>query len=175
MWPYPGVPAWQFYHGGAIGASILSGIGTWVISAIILQVYRTRVRRGMKRQQSLSTLITNSPSQLASVDRQLVIGPPVVEGSFLVETARQRARRAQVVFGVAGFLYGFTAICVLFTLEGFLWTPVRVAVTTLLYAWPVVPTVLALLPVERRVRAVAAWGGYIAVIVILLIIGGLSL
>jgi hypothetical protein len=175
MWPYPGVPAWQFYHGAAIGASILSGIGTWVISAIVLQLYRARVRRGMKRQQSISTSVTNSSSQLASVDRRLLIGPPVVEGAFLVETARWRARRAQVVFGLAGFLYGFTAMCVLFTLEEFPWTPVRVAVITLLYAWPVVPTVLALLPAERPMRAMAVWAGYIAVVVVLLTIGGLSI
>jgi hypothetical protein len=175
MWPYPGVPAWQFYHGAAIGASILSGIGTWIISMIVLQVYRARVRRGMKRQQRISTLIRNSPSQLAPVVRQLAIGPPVVEGSFLVETARRRARRAQVLFGLAGFLYGFTAICVLFTLEEFPWTPLRVAVITLLYAWPVVPTVLALLPDGRPIRAVAVWAGYIAVVVVLLIIGGLSI
>jgi hypothetical protein len=175
MWQFGGIPAWQFYHGTAIIASILSGIGTWIISAILLRLYRSRVRRGMKRQQSIPTSATNSQPQLSPVNREIAIGPPILERSSLIEAARRRALRTQVVFGLAGLLYGFTAICVLFPLEDFSWSPKRVAILTLLYAWPVVPTILALSPAVRPFRTLAVWGIYIAVVVGLLALGGLSI
>jgi hypothetical protein len=176
MWQFGGLPGLRVYLAGAIVASILSGIGTWVISAILLRLYRSRVRRGMKRQQSVSTVAANFQQQLAPVNREVTIGPPVVvEDSVLIETAHRRARRAQVVFGLAGLLYGFTAICVLFPLEDLAWTPGRVAIQTLIYAWPVVPIVLALFPRAQPIRTLAVWAGYIVVLILLLTFGGIPI
>lgn len=168
----------QYYIGTFILAGLLSVAGTWVISMVAVHIYRRRVQREMSRarhdapEQALPPL-----PELRSVD-----APPITmswlaptESDALLRAARRSARRAQLIFGVAGLIYASTAGCVLLALGGAGFTAELVTVVTLMYAWPIVPTVLAQMPAVTSVRVAAVWAVYLVVVVALPFLGGLTL
>ncbi|MDT7578965.1 MAG: hypothetical protein QOK35_229, partial [Pseudonocardiales bacterium] len=104
-----------------------------------------------------------------------VAGPPpriaVVEvagGSppALVVRAHERARRAQVVFAVAGLVFGLASTAVYHRVSGDTWALRPVLVQVLLLSWLAVPTVIALGFPDRRVR-MTVWAAYLGAVVLL--------
>ena len=175
--PFSGVEVWRVYHGLFLAAALVSVVGTWTISILVLHIYRQRVHRGMWQRQGTPDQTEPSPVRSSSSDPAAITIRPIAQAnrSHLLHRAGRGARRAQIILGLAGLLYGLAAVCVLFAFEGTPFTPIRVAALTLMYAWPVMPTVLGQLPEIGPLRATAVWVVYFAAVIALLILGGLSI
>ena len=178
MSPFGTVDPVDVYHGWVIMAALFSAIGTWVLSVVLLRIYRRRVHIGM--------LSRSGPEHMPPVlqaQREVPLRPAMpiplrsavtAESRLLLGRYARRARSAQLVFGVAGLGYGLAATVIEFTLEDIPFAPVRTAVTTLMYGWLVVPTVLAQSTLARRV-SISAWSAYFAVLLVLMGVARLPL
>jgi hypothetical protein len=180
---------WALARGLALAAMIFAAIGTWPVCALLLALYRRAVHRGMQAQQRSEW---PGRGMLPPAPQSGSVPPPV--GSYgrpttiaVVEAAvadaptahwltelRRRGTRTRWAFGVAALGYGLAAVVVTTIVLDLEWLPVRSLAFLALLTWPALPTALSLSTRGRRFRLllVAAW---VAIVVALLRIGGLSL
>ena len=88
--------------------------------------------------------------------------------------ARRRMRSLCSVYVAAGVAYGLVAGIVWLSATGIGLQPRRLSVSAVVYAWPVVPTVLAVLAAVRRTIALA-WAGYVLLVLLLSLGTGVGL
>lgn len=188
MSPFGPVPVDQVILGVALAAVVVAVVGTWPVCALLLRAYRRRIARGMAGRAAGTTAagaVTAAPAAVADATEPRAVAPRIsvaeaeveaeVEGtSPLLDRARRRARRAAAVFTVAGLGFGVTGTVAYGVVDHRTWTPLPAVAYSVLFAWPLVPTVLALSSVGRR-RGWLAYAGYLALVVVLLALAGIGL
>src|SRR5687768_16273785 len=96
MVPFGGVENWQVLAGLIILTAFVCIAGTWIISLLVLNIYRGRVRRNMVlgRPAAISHIAVDSsaPSTHSVIIRP--VGSPS-EGPLVV-MARRKSQRAQM-------------------------------------------------------------------------------
>ena len=166
---------WRVFTGSVFSALLLAVVGTWPVCVLLLRAYRRSITRGMRRSGTAAAPLSPPPPWARQAGTHIAVLPVTGAGRVaLLGRAEGRARRVQVLFAVVGILYGFGVTVSLTVIEGLPWLPGRTALLSLMYAWPTVPTVLALSSVSRRGRQIV-WGAYLAALVVLMTVGGLSL
>lgn len=194
MSPFGSVPIDQIILGVTFAAVLVAVVGTWPVCALLLRAYRRRIARGMRSQGAGSTIEEGvparssapscplsapampspSPDRIAGAPRITVREAEVDANSALLGRARRRARRSAVVFGVAGLCFGVATTVAYGIVDHRTWAPLPALAYSVLFAWPLVPTVLALASAGRR-RGWLAYAGYLALVVVLLRLAGIGL
>ena len=173
MDPFGGVKPWFLVLAGVLAAVLLAVVGTWPVCAFLLRMYRRRIDRGMRSVAGPAR--AGVPGMPPDGDNQRIAVREVdlPGGLPLLELARRRARRSQLLFALLGLGYGLAAAAAYHIVDQAQWRPVRVAAYTLLLGWPVVPTLLALSTARRRIWWLS-WGVYVAAVIALLAVAGES-
>jgi hypothetical protein len=91
---------------------------------------------------------------------------PADTGAAWWPLARRRMRSLCYVYVAAGATYGLVAAIVWLEASGIGLLPRRLSVVAAVYAWPVVPTALAVLAAGRRTMALV-WTGYVLLVLLL--------
>jgi hypothetical protein len=166
---------WRVLTGSVLMALLLAVVATWPVCVLLLHAYRRSITRGMRRSGTTAAPLSSLVPEPRQHGPRIQVLPVTDAGPVaLLGRAQGRARRVQVLFAVVGLLYGFGVTVSLTVIHDLPWLPVRTVLLTLMYAWPTVPTVLALSSVTRRGRRVV-WGAYLAALVALMAVGRLSL
>ena len=138
MDPLGGVDPWSLVLAGVVAAVLLAVVGTWPVCALLLRMYRRRIDRGMR------TVAGPAPANAPSMppddgdNRRIAVREVEVWGHPpLLEQARRKARRSQLLFALLGLVYGMAAAAAYHIVDQAQWRPVRVAAYTLLLGWPV--------------------------------------
>jgi hypothetical protein len=191
MSPFGTVGIGTVILGTAAAAVLLAVVLTWPVCALLLHAYRRRIDRGMRSSVRPADAPPASPpsSPLASAEparrpephpdapsapttpRIRVSQVSTITGGALVLRARRRARRATLVFGIAGVLYAVAATAVYGVVDHRHWTLLPALAYTVLFAWPLVPTALVLSAARRR-HGWLAYAGYVGLAVVLLWLAG---
>lgn len=171
----PSPDAWTLASGMAIAVLLFAGIGTWPVCLLILSLYRKAIERGMRRSRQLAPAPTMAqPTPTAPVREISLVDGRSAVASPLGAQALRGIRRVQWVYAVAAAGYGVAAVVVFHQVESMEVLPVRSLVLGLLFSWPIVPTLISLTPIGRAERWLI-WSGWLALIVVLLVIGRLPL
>ena len=173
MDPFGGVNPWFLILAGVVAAVLLAVVGTWPVCALVLWMYRRRIDRGMR--SVARPALADAPSMPPETrSRRIAVREVEFRGQLsLLEQARRRARRSQLLFALLGLGYGLAATAAYHIVDQAQWRPVRVAAYTLLLGWPVLPTLLALSTARRRIWWLS-WGIYVAAVATLLVVAGES-
>jgi hypothetical protein len=171
--------------GTAIGTAALAVMAavvlTWPVSSLLLTLYRRSVANGMRRAATPPPIPTGagpldepavSARATRSGSRIEVVATEMSADQFLVARARARARRAQVVFAIAGLSFGIVSSLAYFKVSGTQSTIRQVVTLTPLLAWLTVPTLLAIGVQDRRSRTRFVCGYLGLVFLTLMLYGG---
>ena len=174
MDPLGGFDPWLLVLAGVLGAVLLAVVGTWPVCALLLRMYRRRIDRGMRTMARPARANARPMPPEDGDNRRIAVREVEVRGHPpLLELARRKARRSQLLFALLGLVYGMAAAAAYHIVDQAQWRPVRVAAYTLLLGWPVVPTLLALSAARRRIWWLS-WAAYVAAVTTLLALAGES-
>jgi hypothetical protein len=176
MDPYHGQPPWGVVAAIVLVGATIATIGTWPACRLLLTLYRRSIAKGMQSKSGAPTADREEQAvALLEPARPIAVREVgVADGSLLLERARGQARRAQLVFGVAGAAYGVAAAVAFTVVGGDPWRPVRLVAYACVFAWPLVPTLLTLSMSTRRIRLLA-WPVYLAATAVLVTLAGENL
>ena len=169
MDPYLGEDPWAVLQAFVLLSAIFACVGTWPICHLLLRRYRERIAEGMRGRGSPPdppmVVDDHGPAAPAGADPGPAIAVREVDVTGrppLLDRARAQARRAQLIFLLAGAAYGLAG-AVVFTIVGReTWQPLWLLAYAFVFAWPLVPTWL-ILSVSSRRRRLIAWPGYLVV------------
>lgn len=168
--------------GVLFGAMLATMVVTPMLSLLVLWRYRRAVDRSMRATARGGGQPAIQPQRSEALGHA---GPAPAGSSVPVVVAtardpaaasagdgagwRQARRRMRSIFYVyvaAGVAYGLVATIVWLKAGGLELLPRRLSTLVVLNAWPVVPTVLAVLAADRRIRALV-WVGYVLLVLLL--------
>jgi hypothetical protein len=163
MSPFGAVPIRDIVLALAFASVLLAAVGTWLSCLLLLRAYRRQVDRGMRSDTSPDgpAPAASSPP-LAGPGELIAIREAVAAGALpVLAVARGRARRFLLAFTAAGLAYGSSATAAYFFVDGGDWQFVRALAYVVLFAWPLLPTVLAVSMASPRTRWLlsASYGG----------------
>ena len=173
--PLGGVEPWFLILAGVVAGGAAGGRRHVAVCALVLWMYRRRIDRGMRGVAR--PVLADAPSMPPEDgdNRRIAVREVELRGQLsLLERARRRARRSQLLFALLGLGYGLAATAAYHIVDEAQWRPVRVAAYTLLLGWPVLPTLLALSTARRRIWWLS-WGVYVAAVATLLVVAGESM
>jgi hypothetical protein len=175
-----GIDYWSLLLGSVFMVTLLAAVLTWPVCALLLALYRRSVGAGMRRggtgpapspaEGSETTRLAGGPATGRRIAMREVAADPYRP---LLQRAGSAARPARVAFAVAGLLFGLTSTTVYTVVEDLDWRPFRTLTLTLVLGCLVVPSVLAQGVVPRRTK-VGLYVGYLALVVVLPVLGGTS-
>ena len=170
--------------GPLLTALIATIAGTPVLSAVVLRRYRRAVGRSMRitaprRPVRVAAGSAGGPERAHRRARPAAVvvldegRTPHGPGEGLWHRARRRLYGAAVVYLVAGLASGAVLATVRPAVTGTPLDPRTLLVLTVLFAWPLVPTMIALTAAARPAQALA-WAGYAVLLLLTTVDTGLT-
>jgi hypothetical protein len=170
-----------------IAAAVVTMVVTPALSLLVLWRYRRAVGRSM-RSTAHGRPVAARPAAVGSPGGRHLSRPvPVVmldgapsrtdamdSGDDLWRHSRRRLRATVVVYTAAGFTFGLVSTAVYLAAWNLDIGPRILIGLALLYAWPLVPTVLALVTATRLTQ-LAAGAGYVLLVPLLTVGTGIPL
>jgi hypothetical protein len=147
--------------GTALGATIVTVLVTPALSLLVLLRFRRAVQRSMR-----SVAEHRGPRAVQSrpVAPRIALGPS--PALALGATAVGRLRQAVGWYLIAGLAYAVLTTVILLSMNGHELLPLRTALVTLVFAWPLVPTLALVCAWSWRATALAV-SGYFGVMLVL--------
>jgi hypothetical protein len=169
-----------------VGVLLTALLAKFVLTPILSLLVLRRYRRAVTRSMHASAPGGKQPARPAIWSevrgpiqpRPRAASPPVmaVTADIPAETSassrrrwppsEHRTRSLCLVYVAAGVVYGLVAASVSMQAQNIEFLQRRFAIFAVAYAWPLVPTVLAVLAVRRRTTAIV-WTGYLLLILLL--------